>query len=102
VYQEVDGLPGFDVFAGDLRVANVTVELSWNGQLIDSKVSDANGAFSFHSLGITTYNVCVIPPSGFRLVEPAPGGPCGGNGYVAEFVSTIETGFPAVFGFVMQ
>ncbi len=63
----VDGLPGFDVFAGDLRVANVAVELSWNGQLIDSKVSDANGAFSFHSLGITTYNVCVIPPSGFRL-----------------------------------
>jgi hypothetical protein len=104
VYEELDGVPGFDMFSGEMGMQNVTVELYWNGLVIASAVSDANGAFSFPGLGNATYNVCVIGPSGFSLVQPAPGngGPCGGAGYVSTFTSTIETGFWAMFGFVMQ
>jgi hypothetical protein len=110
VYEEVDGNPGYNPFAGDLGIANVPVQLSWNGQVIASGVSAADGSFSFSGLGGTalqpaTYTVCVSGPSGFTQVEPdpnAPGAPCAGAGYPVLFNSDIETGFAARFGYLMQ
>ena len=104
VYEEVDGVPGFDMFSGDLGIQGVPVELHWNGQVIASAVSDVNGAYSFPGLGIATYDVCVGGLAGYNLVQPAPdnGGPCSGAGYALEFKNTIETGFRAMFGFLMQ
>jgi hypothetical protein len=110
VYEDVDGNPGYDPFAGDLGIANVPVQLSWNGQVIASAVSAADGSFSFTGLGGTalqpaSYTVCVSGPSGFVQVMPDPsaaGAPCGGAGYEVSFNSTIETGFQPLFGYLMQ
>ena len=111
VYEELDGNSGYNPFAGDMPIANVPVQLSWNGQVIASAVSDAGGAFSFPGLGGTAVNpatfvVCVVSgPSGFSQVVPdpsAPGAPCSGAGYLVIFNNFIETGFPAQFGYLMQ
>lgn len=110
VYEELDGNPGYNPFAGDLGIGNVPVQLSWNGQVIASGVSAADGSFTFSGLGGTalqpaTYTVCVSGPGGFAQVEPDPnasGAPCAGAGYPVVFNSDLETGFAARFGYLMQ
>jgi hypothetical protein len=110
VYEELDGNAGYDPFAGDLGIADVPVQLSWNGQVIASAVSAADGSFSFTGLGGTflqpaAFTVCVSGPIGFVQVWPDPsaaGAPCGGAGYPVSFNSDIETGFRARFGYLLQ
>ncbi|HET8712780.1 MAG TPA: SdrD B-like domain-containing protein [Gemmatimonadales bacterium] len=102
VYEDVDGNAHFDMFAGEMGIAGVTVQLSWNGRVIAESVSDENGQYQFPGLATnTSYIVCAVGPSGYSRSEPSSGTACGGAGYVLSIASTIETHVERNFGFML-
>jgi len=68
-----------------MGLAGWTVQLLWNGQVINSATTDANGVYQFGSLGTTTYEVCVVPPGGYTQTAPVSGSGCGGAGWAVAF-----------------
>lgn len=98
VYEDVDGDGTFSMFAGEMGMAGWTVNLSWNGQVIASAVSDANGQFRFGALAnATAYNVCVVEQGGYNRTQPVAADAC----YPFSFSSSIGTLFPASFGMML-
>jgi len=91
VYEDIDGNGVQDVFSGEMGLAGWTVQLYWNGQLLTSATTDADGYFMFSALGITTYEVCVVGQAGYTQTAPVNGTGCGGSGYSAAFVNTFQT-----------
>src|SRR5690349_12816911 len=51
VFEDVDGNGIWDKFGGEMGLAGWTVQLLWNGQVINSATTDANGVYQFGSLG---------------------------------------------------
>lgn len=102
VYEDIDGNGQQDMFASELGLAGWTVELYWNGRMIASKTTGADGSFVFPSLGNSTWTVCVIGQSGYNRTQPASGNACGGAGYEFSFASPFGTEFAAMFGFQLQ
>ena len=90
MFEDVDGNALWDKFAGELGLAGWTVQLLWNGQVIASATTDANGFYQFGALGATSYEVCVVAQTGYTQTAPAFGTGCGGAGWLVTFgASTI-------------
>jgi hypothetical protein len=81
VYEDVDGSGSVDFFLGDMPFAGWTVQLYWNGQLVTSTTTDADGKYLFPNIGPSDlWAVCVIPQAGYNRTQPVNGNACGGNG----------------------
>lgn len=97
VFEDLDGNGVQDPFAGELGLAGWTIELRWNGQLVASATSDADGLYEFDNLGNTgtsSYSMCAQVQSGYVGTRPADGSGC----YPVVFNSTIMTWFEGNFG----
>ena len=102
VYEEIDGNPGRDPFAGELGLSGSTVQLIWNGQVVAEYSADWDGAFHFNGLGNATYSVCVIVPAGYAQASPVGGTGCGGSGYSNTFAGSFQQGWmPLDFGMTL-
>ena len=104
VYEDVDGNGVQDVFAGEIGLAGWTIQLYWDGQLVSSATSDADGNYVFSSLGNSNQEwwVCVIPQPGYVRTQPASGTACGGNGMVHNLNSPFMTWLQTDFGEMIQ
>jgi serine-aspartate repeat-containing protein C/D/E len=91
VYEDLDGSGSRDPFAGELGIAAFSVQLRWNGQVLATTTSDADGNFEFDGLGNSTYSVCVVLQGGYMQTAPTAGDGCGGLGYTFIFNSAFET-----------
>jgi hypothetical protein len=103
-FADLDGDGAYNPFAGDTVLAGVPVQLLWFGSIVQSAVTDANGAYRFDGLGNTgtnSWELCVTVPSGFTQ-SPPPGGVsytgCGGTGYAFPFNSTVQAMYQGNFG----
>jgi hypothetical protein len=90
VFGDVDGNGVYDPFAGDTLIVGANVQLKWNGQVIASASSDANGDYEFPGLGNSSYEVCAINDAGYTMTLPVNGTGCGGSGYAFSFNSAFE------------
>jgi len=92
------------VFAGEIGLAGWTIQLYWDGQLVSSATSDADGNYVFSSLGNSNQEwwVCVIPQPGYVRTQPASGTACGGNGMVHNLNSPFMTWLQTDFGEMIQ
>src|ERR671930_169969 len=85
VFADLDANGSYSPFTGDTVIAGVTVQLMWNGAVVDSRVTDANGAYQFSGLGSTdspSWELCVSVPTGVTQGPPPPGmtyNGCGGT-----------------------
>ena len=104
VYEDVDGNGMWDMFAGEMGLAGWTLQLYWNGQVVATTTSDANGQFEFPGLGNSVWSVCVVPQAGYNLTQPSngSGNACGGFGYESPVSGPFGTLFKTDFGFVIQ
>jgi hypothetical protein len=104
VYEDVDGSGSRDMFAGEMGLAGWTVQLYWDGQLVSTTTSDADGMYVFPSLGNSDkpWWVCVIPQAGYLRTQPASGDACNGNGMVHFLSSPFMTRLQTDFGEMMQ
>jgi SdrD B-like protein len=102
VFEDIDGNGVRDTFAGEMGVAGWSLELWWNGRVIASTTSDADGNFEFPGLGNTTYSVCVVMQGGYNQTAPVGGSGCGGAGYAFSFNSPFETWSLNDFGMMLQ
>jgi hypothetical protein len=103
VYEDIDGNGDQDMFAGEMGLAGWTVELYWNGLMIGSRTTGADGSFSFDNVGVATYSVCVIAQGGYNRTEPAAGNACGGAGYDFHVLdSPFVTWYERNFGMMLQ
>ena len=99
VYEDVDGSGGQDVFAGEMGLPGWTVQLFWDGQLVATATTDAEGMYLFPGLGNSNKEwwVCVIPQAGYNRTQPANGSACSGNGMIhnldSPFMTRLETNF---------
>ena len=94
----VDGVQ--NAFAGELGLAGWTISLSWNGQVIATTTSDADGNFIFPGLGNTgtgAFEVCIQLQPGYTQTSPVGGTGCGGAGYLASFNNSFMTWIRANF-----
>jgi hypothetical protein len=83
VYVDLDysGVPNVD----EPRLASWTVSLLVNGATFQTATTNANGEFTFTSVPIGNYTVCVAPQAGFSQITPTAGTPCPtGIGYSAQ------------------
>ena len=103
VYEDVDGNGIWDMFAGEMGLAGWTLQLHWNGQVVATTTSDANGRFVFPGLGDSVWSVCVVPQAGYNLTQPSNGigNACGGFGYESTVSGSFENLFKTDFGFVI-
>ena len=104
VFEDLDGNGAQDVFSGEMGLAGWTVQLWWNGQVIDTRTSDVDGNFGFTALGNTTYSVCLVAQGGYVQTLPvgAMADGCNGSGYAYTFTSQIGTGWVTNFGEMLQ
>src|SRR5262245_35425409 len=105
VFEDLDGNGLQDPFAGELGLAGWTVSLSWNGQLVATTTSDADGNFIFEGLGNTgtgAFEVFVQLQSGYNQTSPVGGAGCGGAGFLAAFNNSFMTWFRADFAEMLQ
>jgi len=102
VYEDLDGNALRDPFAGEMGLEGWTVELWWNGQVLGSAVTDADGRYQFPNLGNTTYSLCIQPQGGYTQTIPVGGTGCGGSGYQFTFGGVFQQMFPGVFGEILQ
>ena len=100
VYEDVDGSGRQDPFSGEFGLPGLTLELSWNGRVIATTTSDANGYFEFPGLGNSTWVVCLIPQAGYNRTQPVDG-PCGGFGYEHVLNSPFQTFAESNFGLMI-
>jgi len=67
---------------GDSPLAGWTMQLSVNGAVVTTTVTDALGNYAFPGLSAGTYLVCEVVQTGWRLTEPVTARACpGGFGY---------------------
>lgn len=110
VFEDIPNVDGVtdgvqDLFAGEMGLPGWTISLSWNGQVIATTTSDADGNFIFEGLGNTgagAFEVCIQLQSGYSQTAPVGGAGCGGAGYAAVFNSTAQTWFRANFAEMLQ
>jgi len=102
VFEDLDGNGVRDPFAGEMGLAGWTLELWWNGRVLATTTTDANGDFSFLNLGNTTYSVCVQMQAGYLQTAPVGGSGCGGSGYTFSFSSVFETWSRNDFGMMLH
>ena len=109
VFADLDADGSYSPFAGDTVLAGVTVQLEWQGAVIDSRVSDASGAYRFDGLGNVdsqSWSLCVVVPSGVTQGPPPLGmsyNGCGGTGYSFAFPTgtTVQQAFSGNFGMLV-
>lgn len=102
VFEEIDGNPGRDPFAGEMGLSGWTVQLIWNGRVVAEYSTDWDGAFHFNGLGNATYSVCVIVAPGYSQASPVGGTGCGGSGYSNTFSGSFQQGWmPLDFGMAL-
>ncbi len=102
VYEDVDGNGSQDPFSGEMGLAGWSIELHWNGQVLATTTSAADGSFIFPDLGNTTYEVCVVAQAGYNQTQPVGGSGCGGAGYTFTFNSPFMTWSVNNFGEMLQ
>ena len=103
IYEDVDGSGAQDVFAGEMGMPGWTVQLYWNGQLVTSTTTDADGKYVFPNLGNgSSWGVCVIPQAGYSRTQPAAGTMCGGNGVAFVLNNVFMTWQQNDFGWMIQ
>lgn len=104
VYEDVDGNGAYDMFAGELGLAGWTIQLYWNGELINTATSDADGRYVFPGLGNgdQLWWVCVIPQAGYVRTQPVSGTACSGNGVAHSLNSPFMTRLETNFGEMIQ
>jgi len=102
VFEDLDGNGLRDPFAGEMGLEGWTVELWWNGQVLASAITDADGRYAFRNLGNTTYSLCIQPQGGYTQTIPVGGTGCGGSGYTFTFNGVFQQMFPGVFGEMLQ
>ena len=107
MYADLDADGTYSPFAGDTVLAGWTVQLLWNGAVVNSASTDVNGAYRFDGLGNTgssSWELCVVMQSGFSQ-GPAQGGGytgCAGTGYAFPFNSAFATMFQGNFSMLPQ
>ena len=94
MFEDLDGNGVQDPYAGEMGLAGWTVELRWNGQLLASTTSDADGMFEFDNLGNTTYTMCVQAQSPYAGTWPSDKSDC----WTFAFNSTFMNWFVGNFG----
>lgn len=103
VYEDIDGDGHQNMFGAEMGLEGWTVQLYWNGGIVASATSDANGFFSFPGLGNSTWIVCVIPQAGYNRTQPVSGPSlCGGAGYEHVLNSPFQTVGESNFGMMLQ
>jgi hypothetical protein len=102
VFEDLDGNGVRDPFAGEMGLEGWTVELWWNGQVLATATTDADGLYQFPNLGNTTYSLCIEPQGGYTQTLPVGGTGCGGSGYTFSFSGTFQQMFPGKFGEMLQ
>jgi hypothetical protein len=102
VFEDLDGNGVRDPFAGEMGLEGWTVELWWNGQVLATTTTDADGLYQFPNLGNTTYSLCIQPQGGYTQTLPVGGTGCGGSGYTFSFSGTFQQMFPGKFGEMLQ
>ena len=81
IFEDVDGDGSQQLMAGEFGLPGWSVQLFWNGQLVTSGVTDAEGKYWFPDIGASDlWAVCVIPQAGYNRTAPVNGNFCGGNG----------------------
>jgi len=90
VFEDINGNGVRDIFDGELGLAGWTVQLVWNGQVIDSRTTDPNGNYQFDGLANDApYEVCVVAQGNYNQTTPVGGSGCGGNGFAFSFHSSV-------------
>jgi len=103
VFEDIDGNGARDPFAGEMGLAGWTVELWWNGQMLSSTTTDADGNYLFENLGNgATYSVCIQRQAGYTQTYPVNGSGCSGTGWSFMFNSPFMTWFDGKFGEMLQ
>jgi len=112
VYEDIDGNGSQDLLSGEMGIEGWTVELYWEGQLVTSTASGADGTFSFAGLGntgTTMFSVCLgAPPASWSAghVQTQPVGAmasgCSGTGYAFTINNQFPTRTVTKFGEMMQ
>jgi hypothetical protein len=104
VYEDVDGSGSRDMFSGEMGLAGWTVQLYWDGQLVGTATSDADGMYLFPGLGNSDkpWWICVIPQAGYVRTQPVSGDACSGNGMVHFLSSPFMTRLQTDFGEMIQ
>jgi len=105
VFEDLDGNGSRDPFSGEMGMAGWSVELWWNGRVIATTTTDADGNFTFRNLGKATYSVCIVGQGGYTQTLPVPGTGtgCGGSGYSFSFDNAaFETWSQNDFGMMLQ
>jgi hypothetical protein len=101
VFADLDADGVYSPFAGDTVLAGVALQLMWQGAVVASGATDANGLYRFDGLGSTdsaSWAVCVSVPSGVTQGPPPPGmsyNGCGGTGY--SFAFPVSNPFQQAF-----
>ncbi|HYT75540.1 MAG TPA: SdrD B-like domain-containing protein [Vicinamibacterales bacterium] len=102
VFEDLNGDGLRDPFAGEMGLEGWTVELWWNGQVLATATTDADGKYMFPNLGNTTYSLCLQSKGGYAQTLPVGGTGCGGSGYTWTFSGTFQQMFPGHFGEMLQ
>jgi hypothetical protein len=104
VYEDVDGNGSRDIFAGEMGLEGWTIQLYWDGQLVGTATSDADGMYLFSNLGNSDKQwwVCIVPQAGYVRTQPLNGDACDGNGMVHTLNSPFATRLQTDFGEMIQ
>ncbi len=105
VFEDLDGNGSRDPFSGEMGMAGWSIELWWNGRVIATTTTDADGNFTFRNLGNAAYSVCIVGQGGYTQTLPVPGTGtgCGGSGYSFSFINAaFETWSQNDFGMMLQ
>ncbi len=103
VFEDIDGNGAQDMFAGEMGLAGWSVQLYWNGQLVGTATTDADGMYLFPNLGNSDklWSVCVVPQAGYVRTGPA-GSACNGDGTAYTLKNTVPTQLRTNFGEMLQ
>jgi SdrD B-like domain len=105
VFEDWDGNGAQDIYGGEMGLAGWQVSVYWNGQVVASTTTDANGNYDLGGLGNSGYEVCVSMQAGYTQSPPPPGmsyNGCGGAGYAFSFNSAFEAWAVNNFGMILQ
>ncbi|HEX9292774.1 MAG TPA: SdrD B-like domain-containing protein [Gemmatimonadales bacterium] len=102
VFEDLNGDGLRDPFSGEMGLEGWTVQLWWNGQVLATATTDADGKYMFQNLGNTTYSLCLQSQGGYTQTIPVGGTGCGGSGYTWTFSGTFQQMFPGHFGEMLQ
>src|SRR6266536_223583 len=102
VFEDLNGDGLRDPFSGEMGLEGWTVQQWWNGQVLATATTDADGKYMFQNLGNTTYSLCLQSQGGYTQTIPVGGTGCGGSGYTWTFSGTFQQMFPGHFGEMLQ